>query len=148
MLASGVEDAADDDGLAVDAEKDFVRERVGQHAAKALVINGKLERRFFEPGEGFGDGEKELVAQSGALVFVPIAGLLQVGIGGGECGNLPDHADLAARRRCRASAPGRAGVGIALEFGPRVVENLLFPGGGDGAVEEVVVQQLAEALRT
>jgi hypothetical protein len=77
-----------------------------------LIIHGKLERRFLDAGEGFGDGEEELSAQSRALVLIPVVRLLEVGISGGERGNLPGHADLAARRRRKVSRQGVPGWGL------------------------------------
>lgn len=83
-----VQDAEDNYFLTNHAEKDFVGKSVGEDAAKPAIVNREVFGTGFEPQEGFGVVGKKFITQSGALGFIPVVSVLEIGLGLGPDGDL------------------------------------------------------------
>lgn len=108
MVAGGVQNAEDDDGVAFDSKKNFVRKPIHHQATKSAVVKGKLSGRALQSNHVIGDMGEKLIAQAGPSRFVPVSGLMNVGTSRGPDGDVPVHRCLLAqmsRSVCRQGVP-------------------------------------------
>lgn len=79
VIAGGVEDSKDNDGVASNAVEELVGEALGQDAPEFPIVEWKALGRLFQTVEGVCHAEKELAAQAPAPLAhdrVAFAGVL------------------------------------------------------------------------
>jgi len=91
MILCAMENAENNDCVALYPEKEFVRKTAGKRAAESAVVKRELFRAGFEPQQTFCYCRKKFIAQSSALGLVPVARQDKVRPGLGADGDTPLH---------------------------------------------------------
>jgi hypothetical protein len=91
MILRSMKDAADDDGIALDPEKQFVGKSAGERTAESTIVKWEVFRRGFKPRQGSGNRKKELISQSGATILVPAPSPVKIRLGRRADGDTPPH---------------------------------------------------------
>jgi hypothetical protein len=91
MILRSVKDAADDDGIALDSEKQFAGKPPGERTTESAMVKREVLRGGFKPRQGFSNRNQEFISQSGATVLLPVPSPVQIRLGRGADGDTPPH---------------------------------------------------------
>ncbi len=91
VVLGAVQDAENDQVLPGDTEKDFIGEAAGENAAKIAIVEWKSFGVGLQTLKCFCEVDEKLIAQTGALFFIPLVCLMEIRLCPGTDGGDPLH---------------------------------------------------------